>query len=178
MQSLILENKPKITKNNEDFIDLTTQSVSYQNNPIVIDAIIIDQDIEMRPDLVAKKVYGDDTDWDMILKFNGVSNPFSIGTNNILFIPDLSWMYNSLVNNNIESPDDALRSDYLDATKKPDTDLNRIKYSQLIKQLREKSSINTQFSNYGLPPNISEPGDQEGRIVNNNIIFGDDVTKT
>ena len=53
--------------------------------------IVIEHRVELReegrPDLIALKYYGNHADTDLILKFNGISNPFSMAEGDIIEIP-------------------------------------------------------------------------------------------
>ena len=51
--------------------------------------ITVTEDYAMRPDLISMFAYGTDLYTDIILKFNEISNPFSIAEGDILLIPDL-----------------------------------------------------------------------------------------
>jgi len=73
--------------------DLTepTLKPNYSNpNFVVARTILINEDYAMRPDLISMFAYGTDVYTDIILKFNGISNPFSIAVGDLLFIPKLS----------------------------------------------------------------------------------------
>lgn len=48
----------------------------------------IGKHFKMRPDLVALAEYGNTDDTELILKFTGVSNPFTINEDDIMFIPN------------------------------------------------------------------------------------------
>lgn len=54
----------------------------------------ITQEYEMRPDLISFWAYGVDSYADVILKANGISNPFSIREGDIILIPDLEMFMN------------------------------------------------------------------------------------
>ena len=178
MQSKILENKLLVEKNGEKFVDLTTKSIEYSTIGKAVDIVLVGEDMCMRPDLLSKSVFGNDEDYDMLLKYNGISNPFSINENDLIYVPDLSFMYESLYNPEKETIADDIRNQYIDKTKAPIIDANKSEYDRLIERL-QKTTTNTNLNTYGLPPNISEPGEKEGRVTaNGNLIFGDYVTKS
>lgn len=82
-----IEYKAKLTKDNgETYIDLLS------GNPNVTQRltgypIIVNQYYVARPDLISLAVYGEDIYADIICKVNGISNPFEIQEDNVLFIP-------------------------------------------------------------------------------------------
>lgn len=179
MQSKILANKPLLTKDDEIFVDLTAQSIRYENIGKAVDAFYVGEEMIMRIDLISKAAYGNDEEFDIILKYNGISNPFSIEENQLIFIPDLSFMYNSLVNPQSENISSSIQKQYIDPSKESKIDSKKVEYDLMVKRLNKTSPSGTKISPYGLPPNISNPGDKEGKITaNGNVIFGGDVTKS
>lgn len=176
MQSKILEKKKKITKNGIEIVDLTTRSMSYSTNGDVIDAFYVGDDMEMRIDLISYAAYGNDDNFDSILKFNGISNPYSIESTMLLQIPDLNFMYSSMDSPANVDEVESVRNQYIDTNKKSDIDPNKIIYDDELKELR-KSISGGLFSKYNLPPNMSEPGEYEAKTTNDgDIILGGYVT--
>lgn len=51
--------------------------------------VVVTEEYAMRPDLISMFAYGTDQYADIILKFNEISNPFSIAEGDIIIIPDL-----------------------------------------------------------------------------------------
>lgn len=83
-----LRNKPQVQVNGEYIKDLTTQSVEFGPSMRVKKTGIVSDDLVMRPDLVAKIYFGNSNKLDAILKFNGISNPFSMDEGDIILVPD------------------------------------------------------------------------------------------
>ena len=92
----IINYKPKITKNNEEYIDLLSD-VFNKDELITGYPIIINEYYVARPDLVSLAVYGDDKYGDIICKVNGISNPFELNEDDMIFIPNIDYI-NSCVN--------------------------------------------------------------------------------
>jgi len=123
----------------------------------------------MRPDLVARIYYGDIRKLDYILKFNGISNPFSLESGTILLIGEPSEIESNFVSSN--STNDStqksqdLRDKFFDKNRLSKKDAKRI---DLVKQ---KSK---QFQNAAsnLPPNFAEQGSTELTVQNGIVIFG------
>ena len=57
---------------------------------VVARTVVINEDYAMRPDLISMFAYGTDQYTDIILKFNGISNPFAINVGDLILIPQLS----------------------------------------------------------------------------------------
>jgi len=79
-------------KNKNTVVDLTRSSVASLNNIRLLAVSEVTSRFVMRPDLIAQSYYGDANKYDFILKFNGISNPFSIFDGQELLIPDADDM--------------------------------------------------------------------------------------
>lgn len=84
----IIQKKPILSSNNEEYIDLAKQTYKVKNN-IKGEILIVNQYYVARPDLISLAIYGDDQYADIICKINGISNPFELNENDILFIPNI-----------------------------------------------------------------------------------------
>ena len=82
----ILNKKPIITNNNERYIDLLANTFNGEAN-ITGSFIVVNQYYVARPDLISLAVYGDDQFGDVICKVNGISNPFELNENDVIYIP-------------------------------------------------------------------------------------------
>ena len=162
----ILNSKKKIDFSGimgTDLIQSTYKFPTTTNTSIVV----VSSDENMRPDLVVNRIFGDQTKWDVLLKYNGISNPFSLMTGDILyvlpfksnvspFIPPLNIISRGSGNNE-KFPINPL----LDPKTKKDKDR--------LKNLQNKIGE-------VVPPNINRRGDKNVKITDGKIIFGDDVT--
>ena len=87
----------KITKENyfgekKTVTDLSepTLKPDYSSTKFTISKTVeVTEEYEMRPDLISFWAYGTDIYTDVILKANGISNPFGINTGDLILIPDL-----------------------------------------------------------------------------------------
>lgn len=177
MISNILNNKTVITKpNGEEIVDLTTKCINYSSEqPLVIDSFYVADDAVMRPDLVSNIAYGTTDYFDYILKFNSISNPFSIDKDMYISVPDLRYMEDSLNQPKKTDVVDAVRKQYLDPSKGGTVDPKRLEFNQAIKELRQKSN-STNFTDYPFPPNLAQPGSKEGRATSDGkVTLGGDV---
>jgi hypothetical protein len=161
-----LYNKNSFIKQNGDVIvDLTKASLEY-NKPVKYKSIIIvTYDYVMRPDLIAKATIGDANKLDYILKFNGISNPFSIDVGDILLIPDENEMGAIFKTPDIDDDDAIKKSKVSIVTITSTKDEKRL---AMLQAMANKKDI--------LPPNINKPGDQNIKYKDGKIIFGEDIT--
>lgn len=176
MQSKILEKKKLVKKDGLIFVDLTSRSIRYKNSPTVINAFYVGEDMVMRPDSLSYAAYGNVDNFDLICKFNAISNPFSIDVGDLIKIPDMGYMLDSLEDPAQVSVVEEIRNQYIDSTKKTSVDPNKIQYDQMLKNAENLSGV--QFSKYNLPPNMSAPGESEANITDNGTVYlGSYVTK-
>ena len=89
----IINYKPKLNYNNETYSDLMANTFIYNNN-INGCPIIVNEHYVGRPDLISLVMYGDDKYADVICKINGISNPFELNEDDVLFIPTLDYIIN------------------------------------------------------------------------------------
>lgn len=85
----ILQKKPILAANNDEYIDLASPTYKVKEN-IQGEILVVNQYYIARPDLISLAVYGDDQYADIICKINGISNPFELNENDILFIPNVN----------------------------------------------------------------------------------------
>jgi hypothetical protein len=164
-------NKYVIRKKNKDLVnDLTRSSIDKRiyANVAANTRYIVDEFHEMRPDLIAITIYGDQNMADLLLKYNAISNPFSLRKGDVLFIPareDLIGM--------VKFPDPILDIGISGANKREDLFLNpkNNKDKDRIEQLKESSNVGEI-----LPPNVNKKGDKNVKIKDGKLIFGEDVT--
>lgn len=170
--------KPLVEKNGEKFVDLTYPSIRYNYDPYVASAVPLTPEMRMRPDLVSRAAYGSTEMWDLILKFNGYSNPFAIDSDDIMLIAEITDMQAQLAPSGAQDVfADSVRKQYIDVSKKAKQDP---KLAELEKKRREaqrkKAEIAGVPSVSNLPPNIAEEGDREIIIKGGKIFFGPNIS--
>jgi hypothetical protein len=179
MALTILSNKPVIGNTEEDLrLDLTYPS---RNSVFVFEdtfAVVVKQGDEMRPDILSVNFFANPEYYDMILKRNGICNPFSIDEGDVFFAPDL----NELTSNNAPSGRQiqslqSVRDQYINPAKKSLTDTRlAIVEAQRLEAMRKKASSAASQGNL-LPPNVAGIGDREITVKGGKIYFGRDVVK-
>lgn len=121
------------------------KSLNPEEYTMVAKHIASDDDI-VRPDRIAVKHYGVTEGLDIILKFNGISDPFSIMPGEIIFVPIDTIPYFKL-----ETPstfeDNPIKNQFLKTKRLSKTDQRRLK---ALKKKYNKESL--------LPPNVIPVG--------------------
>jgi len=170
-----LNMKKIFTKSNGDkILDLIKSSIKYKSNIPVERVVYVTKEFVMRPDLVADAVYGDADKFDFILKYNSISNPFSIYDGQYLYIPERSQMEFQFTDNKEDDiPDDSSQAKIKKPTdKRIPVDINRTTYLENVKNIR--SDRNTPVET--ISPNVVEEGDSNIIFKDNKIIFGNGIT--
>ncbi len=163
--------KPNTTVDGESIVDLTASTFSFGRSVSIIGSGIVSSDLEMRPDLVAQIYYGDDSKLDYILKFNGISNPFSLEAGTVLLIGDMKDMQQNFIkgdNNDPEKKVIDIRKKFFDENRLSKKDVKRL---ELIKKKSDAEGNNASL----LPPNFAEEGSKEIKVKDGIVIFGGDV---
>jgi hypothetical protein len=135
--------------------------------------------LEMRPDLLSRVGYGNVQFWDLVLKFNGVSNPFSIAADDVFLMPSLEDMREQLSPPGVQNViADSVRKQYIDTSKKSKQDpkLEQIEKKRREAQRKKAEGVGVQ-SVSNLPPNIAEQGDREIVVKGGKVFFGPDISK-
>ena len=166
-----LLNKYSVTKEDGDVLpDITRSSVDPDalervaaNRSLLVDSFSV-----MRPDLVSHNYYGSHDYMDVMLKYNGVSNPFSLYEGQLLFLPDLSELQ-KIIKEPLPIKDisdveiDEVESIFVN----PKTTQDEKRLEMLKKQNKGKEV---------LPSNVTRKGDKNVKIKDGKIVFGEDVT--
>jgi hypothetical protein len=88
------------TLTNRRIVDKYTQllrSTSYDFSAVAIESVfVVPADLAYRPTAIAHKTTGNSNNADMICKFNGIKNPFSIAVDTTLYIPNADDYFNAI----------------------------------------------------------------------------------
>jgi hypothetical protein len=121
----------------------------------------VDSSEEMRPDLISVLYYGTENYADILCKYNGISNPFSLIRDQLIRIPTNPTAYFVKTQDIIDKGTVKAAPNVILATNK---DASRLSY------LKKLGTSLTQ-------PNLTLPNDKNIKVQNGKVIFGADVTK-
>lgn len=112
----------------EEYLNLMSKTTGDFNKKMlesVSEKIYITDIIESRPDILSKSLYNDETDLDILLMINGISNPFSVEEGMVLISPNKETLssFRIIPENTNDNQSLALKS-----LKKsiPEKDINRL----------------------------------------------------
>lgn len=187
-----LDKKPIITKSDGIKIRDLTQSIFDfdANNFVTYTAYKVPKEYVMRPDLISQAVYNNTMYTELILKYNGISNPFTIEEDDVILIPGLDSARDNLkkrTDSNMMNTENQIRKTYkyIDPTKQPIKDplINDFDNRDLENRLIGTDGTDggnllggeTTLSDGALPPNISEDGTSQINIRNGRVFFGEGI---
>lgn len=178
-----IDNKPSIKDPNGNYIvDLATPIFNENAGEInSYNVVKMTSFFEMRPDLVALNEYSDVDATEYILKYSGISNPFSLYDDDILMIPnrqeadDLTESKKQDNGNNESVQEAQIRNffRYVNTDYKEDT----TSYQNLANK-HIPSAVQTPTDNLNgnfIVPYISEDGNTAITIKNGRMYFGTDA---
>ena len=129
----------------DEKIVMTEPVIRFLEGVDVMVEHVVSQREQGRPDLVALKYYGDHSLTDLILKFNGISNPFVMTEGETIEIPIKQERYVKIVKPNRDSGESA-KEKFIKQRRMTKKDIKRLEYLQ---QIAEKEA---------LPPNRLKSG--------------------
>lgn len=152
----------------ESIVDLISATFKFEETGVSSGPAVISEDEKMRPDLVSDRLYATQDNWEIILKFNGISNPFSLDTGEVILAPPYTAMEKMIVPPRlvVEKGTEPSKKNE-DSTIKPKS----AKDKQRLDSIRSKVSE-------VLPPNINLTGVKNVKVVDGKVILGGDMTQT
>jgi hypothetical protein len=170
-----IDNKKIFTRpDGQQVVDLTQQNFNPKSDITIFEIVSVPKDFEMRPDLVAKSAYSSLDSTELILKQAGISNPFTLQEGDFIFLQEFGEIQTQFGNSRKEEAAQIVRNQYIDSSKTPTVDQNLKKFEK-----REKpKAASPKKSGSPLPPNFSQEGEQEIKLVGGKVIYGGDVTKS
>lgn len=165
----LLKAKKFFTKPNGDkVIDLISATFSFEKIDGYSQGFIRVQEEEaMRPDLISVRLYANQNYYETLLKYNGISNPFSLAPNDILLTPPFKSLESSIVQpkNILEKGEEKVASN---ETKLLDP--KTVKDKKRLEVLKDKVKEI-------VPPNVNTEGNKNVKVRDGKVIFGEDVTQ-
>jgi hypothetical protein len=144
---------------------LTQPTMIFRNivgAEIVAEHIVRDDDV-VRPDRIALLYYGDHSKLDMILKFNNISDPFSLMPGETIFVPSPTTAYYKL-----ERPgtyeENIVKQQFIDTKRLSKKDQRRV---EALKKKYNKETL--------LPPNVIPVGKKNYEFDGSEVRMGAQV---
>jgi hypothetical protein len=152
----------------ESIVDLVRSTFNFGVSASSMGPTVVSEYETMRPDLVSERLYASQDYWDTLLKFNGISNPFSLDVGEILLAPSTNTLEKFIV------PSKDVVEKGTEPAKKNEAALIKPKSAKDVNRL---ASIRTKTSEV-VPPNVNLSGSKNVKVVNGQVILGGDMTQT
>lgn len=130
-----VDDKQEITrKDGQKIIDFSSPSIQQDAAVNVLDYFIVRKEEQGRVDKIAMRYYGNIQNTEMLLKFNGISNPFAVEEGDILIIGDPVSARKVMISAAVVNRGD-IRKQYYQPEKegKPDPKLKTFEKRQVVK---------------------------------------------
>jgi hypothetical protein len=165
----LLRVKKIFTKSNgETVIDLISSTFSFEKTGNSTQGIIrVKEEEIMRPDLIAERIYTNQSLFAELLKYNGISNPFSVNENDILIIPPFKNLEKATV------PPKAILEKGQARLKSNEEELLA---PSTVKDKKRLDSLKDKVKEI-VPPNVNTEGNKNVKVKDGKVIFGEDVTQ-
>jgi hypothetical protein len=175
IQLRTLANKLTFTKPNGDVVlDLVRRAVSFLNIKAAVGQYYrVNEETVMRPDLISNYFYGSSNYLDLLLKYNGYSNPFAVDINDIFRIPDSDTLNKFGAQPNL-SDLGASRKKRANVVFAPKSKKDQRRIDYLLKKANAGGLGGGGLGAPPVPPNVAL--DNGVKIANGQIVFGSDVT--
>jgi hypothetical protein len=154
--------------NGESIVNLISSTFKYPTSPVSAGTIFVNEYEVMRPDLISERIYSTQDNWDVILKYNGVSNPFSVDFGEMLLAPAFTSI------STLVSPPKDVPEKGSEPAKKNESSVITPKTP---KDKQRLESIRTKVSEI-VPPNVNLTGAKNVQVINGEVIFGANMTQT
>lgn len=138
---------------------MTEPIMVFQDNVDVFAIHIVEADEVGRPDLIALTYYGEGGNLDLILKWNGISNPFSLNEGDVIEIPMYVTSFKKFVKPSRQTGQSA-KDKFVSQRKMTKKDVKRLEF------LQQKAANLPNGSREVLPPNRHKTGDTNTTIKN------------
>ena len=167
----ILNSKPtRVDRLGETIIDFFKGVIQFKNNLKIKKVVKITDEMVMRADLVSKLVWGSDEHEDLLLKYNGIANPFAVNSGDLMMVPELSDLKDSIIVS--DRAQENVNSPLIDPAKLSKKDQKRIEI------LKAKGKALSGVEGNVLPPTQTGNPDFEEIVVKDGlIIFGGETIK-
>jgi hypothetical protein len=145
----------------DDKIIMTEPTLLFPDYTAITQVFTVDSYYAGRIDLISLNVYNSADQVDQLLKFNGISNPFTIAEGDILYIPPIDVLTKTFKKPGIGIAESNLvRDRFIETKRLPIKDQKRLEY------LKRKAAQKPNGAKEILPPNVL-PSDKQNVIIEN-----------
>lgn len=176
-----IDNKSQVTDPNGNRIVDLTSSIFARNAGIIQDYEIVklNKTYVMRPDRVSLDMYETDQNAEFILKFSGISNPFTLDEDDVLMIPNESQAEGMMAYNTNQAEQDDIAANITQIRNyykfvNQEYKSSSKSYDDLAKRKIPSGIIDVTKNRDFMVPYISEDGRTAVTIRGGKMFFGED----
>jgi hypothetical protein len=148
----------------DDKVIMTEPTLLFPDYMSISQVFEVDSYYAGRIDLISLSVYNSADYVDQLLKFNGISNPFSVAEGDILYIPPVDVLQKTWKKPGVGTADaHVVRDRFIETKRLPIKDQKRLEY--LKRQAAKKPNGAKEI----LPPNVLS-SDEKNVIIENGIL--------
>lgn len=136
----------------DDKLVMTEPTLVFKEGASVFQKHIVEDDEEGRPDLISLTYYNDDSMTDLILKWNGISNPFSMNAGDEIEIPLYTEDFVKFIKPT-RNTGSSKKDKFVSQRRMTKKDIKRLEF------LQQKSAQLPNGSKENLPPNRLKTGE-------------------
>lgn len=169
-----IDNKPIFKKENGEEVRDLTATTFDMSKYVYSDYKVykVSNSMVMRPDLLSNSAYGTTEYTEMVLKYNNISNPFSIDVDDLIVIPNKDNIMDVVLSSTTDV-DDILRLKsykYIDPTKFPKDNGITSNFDNRIPTVSNMETV--------LPPNITDVNEEQISMRGGRVYFGENIGKS
>lgn len=157
--------------------DITRSSVSYKNTAVQFKKYaVVKEDQQMRPDMIAFRIYGDQTYTGSMLKINGVSNPFALQEGDVIVAPTPKAIEASFSTKEASLKASESNNNNPNTKFRQAQEQKKFKVSNSRKEFLDRRAKGKNPTPQILPPNMMQEGERQTVRTNSVIGLGPDVS--
>ena len=156
------------TKLNDVIIDLISATFNFEAASGPAQGYVRVKEFEvMRPDLISIRMYADHQYYEPLLKYNGISNPFSLDVNEVLLAPPFK---------NLDAIVVAPKSVVEKGLELAANNESKLVVPKTVKDKKRLDALKDKVKEI-VPPNVNTSGNKNVKVRDGKVIFGEDVTQ-
>ncbi len=157
--------------------DLARSSMSFKNSKVEFKKyVVVKEENQMRPDIIAYKVYGDLKYTGSLMKINSISNPFAVAEGDVIAAPTVKAI-DSAFNTKAATLKASESNNNNPNTKFRDSqEQKKFQISNSRKNFLDRRAVGKNPTPQILPPNILQEGERQTVRTNSVIGLGPDVS--
>ena len=173
----IFNPNPEDQDRNFGIWDLTRASISYKNTPVQFKKYaVVREDQQMRPDMIAFRIYGDQTYTGSLMKINAISNPFAVQEGDVIVAPTTDSIESAFTTKESTLKLSETNNNNPNTKFRQAQEQKKFKVSNSRQAFLDRRANGKNPTPQILPPNMMQEGERQTIRTNSVIGLGPDVS--